>query len=100
MRGLIGFVLILLLLLSAGSMLTGFVTRHRADAILTGLQRIDSALSVVENKINSIHTGVEMQHQFAITAIEGDAALKEAMDRVRSVLTGESDAEQLLDGER
>ena len=99
MRALIGFVVILLLLLSAGTMLTSYVTRHRADAILTGLQRIDEALSTVDNKVNSIHSGIEMQHQFAITAIKGDEALKEAMERVRSVLTG-GDPEQLLDGRR
>ena len=87
------FLVVSLLALSAASLFTSFVARHRADAILSGLQRFDSVLATVENKLNSIHAGVQMQHELALSSIENEDAMKEAIEQMAGALSGEAQAD-------
>jgi len=86
MRTLLTMLLASLFLVSIGSLLTSFVARQRAEAILGGLQRIDVSLATLDTKVNSIHTNVDLQQQFTLSVIENGDALRDAMDKLETIL--------------
>ena len=86
MRTLLTVLLASMFFVSIGSLLTTFIAQQRAEAILGGLQRIDGSLATLDAKVNSIHSNVDLQQQFTLSVVENSDALRDAMDKLETIL--------------
>ena len=86
MRMLLFAILASTILVSIGSLIESVVARQRADAIVNGLQHLDSSLDVLESRVNSIHSSVSMQQELAFSVMDSGEALKDAIERMENNL--------------
>jgi len=73
---------LLLALASCGALFTSFALKNRSDSVIEGMQRIDASLSLMDNKINSIHTGVGIQQELAMSFAENDNKIMELVEQI------------------